>query len=464
MAKNFSFFIGDESLKLIERYENYLSGNGMGYFDVYEMEQIIEFYLYMGKTTDSVQALELAKRLHPQSTLLDLKRAKVNIAIGEYRKAYQILSRSFEAGDAEVIFLKIEVLIKLNRIDEAFELALFLLGEENDELDAIAIEIALLFTVEYSHESALKILQIGYKLNPNNLELLSDLAQSYEQNFLYSEAIATYQRIVDLSPYSQEDWFNLGQLHFLVGDYEAAIEAYDFALAIDEQDFISLLQKAHAFFHLGQFDRSIEFYKECNTSTEESWHINLFIAECYENLERFTEALFYYKQSFQVKPENYDALIGIAVSYLELEEYEESILYINLAINHHKESSEPWVYLGDAYFGLNNLEKAIFAYKEAIKIDPNQPDIYISLGNIYMEKENPHKALTYYENAYNSDATIELIELYIAVASYYIGNYEKAVAFLKMAINRNLGAAQLFTELCPLPSEEFIQQLDAGLI
>ena len=59
MGRNFSFFIDDEAGELVARYEKYLSGSASGYFDVYEMERIVEYYLAQGRTKDTLNALEL---------------------------------------------------------------------------------------------------------------------------------------------------------------------------------------------------------------------------------------------------------------------------------------------------------------------------------------------------------------------------------------------------------------------
>ena len=119
MGRNFSFFIDDEAGELVARYEKYLSGSASGYFDVYEMERIVEYYLAHGRTKDSLNALELGQKLHPSSGLLDIKRAKIFLATGDTNKAFRILTNLIEDSDSEVIILKIEALAKLERSQEA---------------------------------------------------------------------------------------------------------------------------------------------------------------------------------------------------------------------------------------------------------------------------------------------------------------------------------------------------------
>ena len=99
--------------------------------------------------------------------------------------------------------------------------------------------------------------------------------------------------------------------------------------------------------------------------------------------------------------------------------------------------------------GLNKLTEALLAYQQAISIDPNQPDTLMAMANIYMDFADFQTALKYYELAYSFGSTGEFIELFIAVASYYVGNYDDVVKYLKLAVHRNLDAARMFLEMCP---------------
>jgi len=89
---------GDDEFKdLVHRYEQYLSGNANGYFDVEEFENIAEYYLLRGRTKDSSRAIDFGMKLHPGSTALKAKRAKIYLAVDEVKKAYQLLSSFTES-------------------------------------------------------------------------------------------------------------------------------------------------------------------------------------------------------------------------------------------------------------------------------------------------------------------------------------------------------------------------------
>lgn len=449
MGRNFSFFIDDESGELVERYEKYLTGAAPGYFDVYEMERIVEYYLSHGLTKDSLNALELGQKLHPSSSLLDTKRAKIYLSTGDTNKALRILTNLVEDSDTEVTYLKIEALAKLERSQEAYELAEMLIDGENDDVDWLCVDVAMLFMAESEFNFALKVLKKGDTFNPENTDLLFDMAFCLEQTFKYSEAEEIYLRIIKIDSFLGEAWFNLGQIYFLQDDYEKAIEAYEYAMVINEKDTISLIQKAHSHFQLDQWSQALEDYLAYSETVTEKWQVWLFIGECYEKLENYAKSLYYYKLSYAEIPENYEALIGISICLLEMELFEESLEYIQKALKLSDELADAWVYLAEANVGLNKLKEALEAYHQAVSIDPNQPDTLLAMANIYMDFADFQTALKYYELVYSFDTTREFIELFIAVASFYVGNYDDVAKFLEMAIHRNLDAAGMFIEMCP---------------
>ena len=450
MSRNFSFFIDDDAGELVERYEKYLSGSAAGYFDVYEMERIVEYYLSYGRTKDSLTALELGQKLHPTSSLLDVKRAKIYLATGDINKAYRILNHLIEdSSDPEVVFLKVEALIKLERSQEAWELAKTLIHEEKDDLDWLCVDIGMLFMGESEFDFALAVLKKGADFNPQNVDLLFDLAFCQEQKALFDDAFETYQRIIRIDSFVGEAWFNLGQIYFMRNDFEKAIEAYDYALVINEKDTISLIQKAHSHFQLDHWKEALEDYLAYAETVSEKWQVWLFIAECYEKLENFARALFYYKLSYDEMPENYEALIGISICLLETEMFEEALDFINKAMKVSDEMADAWVYLAEAKVGLNKLDEALEAYQQAISIDPNQPDTLVAMANIYMDAADFQTALKYYQLAYSFDSTHEFIELFLAVANYYTGNYDDVAVYLELAVHRNFDAARMFLEMCP---------------
>jgi len=340
MSRKLSFSIDDESNEAIKRYEKFLKGSATGYFDVEELESIVEYYLKTGRTKDCSKALELGMQLHPNSSALKTKRAKIYLATGDEQRALRLLNSLTETNDYEVKLLKIEVLVKMTRLTEAKELCNEIISEETEELDNVCLDIAYIYLGRGEFKEALINLEIGDKTNNKNVDLLFELAFCYEQNDDYDKAIITYNRIIDIDCYTDEAWFNLGQIYFALQEFPKALEAYDFAIAIDENDSLTHLQKAHVHFQLDQFELAIESYLLYKNMTSNIWETEIFIAECYEKMERYQEAISYYQQSLEAYPQNYDALTGIGICLLEQEKFSESKIFIEKALTLNAEASD----------------------------------------------------------------------------------------------------------------------------
>lgn len=449
MSRKLSFSVDDESNDIIQRYEQFLTGSATGYFDVEELESIVEFYLRRGRTKDCTRALELGLQLHPNSNALKTKRAKIYLATGDNKKAFRILDSLTETNDYEVVLLKIEVLIKMNRFHDAKILSRQLLTEETTELDNVCLDIAFIYLSRGEYAEALELLEKGDAINDGNVDLLFELAFCYEQNEDYEKAIQTYNRILDIDSYTDEAWFNLGQIYFALQEFPKALEAYDFALTIDENDSLTCLQKGHVHFQLDQFEKAIESYLEYQKMTSNIWETEIFIAECYEKMERYDESITYYQHSLDAHPKNYDALTGIGICLLEQEKFAESKVFIEQALTIDSEASDAWVYLAEAMIGLDDTDNALLAYLKSISLDYNQADTLMAIANIYLEKGEYKTALHYYLDAQQQDESLEYIDLFIGVAHFKNDNIIESIPYLQKAVRENEQAAELFLELCP---------------
>ncbi|MEI7504484.1 MAG: tetratricopeptide repeat protein, partial [Paludibacter sp.] len=315
MNRKLSFSVDDEFIDIVKRYEQFLSGKATGYFDVEELESIVEYYLRRGRTKDCTKALELGLQLHPNNNALKTKRAKIYLFLGENHKASRILDKLTETSDYEVILLKIEVQVKMDNYKEAEQLINHLFLDEQEDIDNICLDIAYIYLGHANYDEALALLEKGDIQNKRNIELLYELAFCYEQAENYERAIETYNRILNIDSYSDEAWFNLGQIYFTLQEFPKALDAYEFALTIDENDSLTVLQKAHVHFQLDQFEPAIEAYLDYKRMTSNVWQTEIFVGECYEKMERYEESIAYYRLSLEAHPQNYDVLFTQLASH-----------------------------------------------------------------------------------------------------------------------------------------------------
>lgn len=452
MRRKLSFLPEEEPEDLIRRYEAFLSQKtAAGYFDVYEMEQIVDYYLRWGRTRESTVALELGFRLHPGSPVLLVQKAKILLASEQPQKALLLLNSVVNIKEYDVILLKINVLAVLGQQDEARALATELLSDQSLDVDVVCLDIAYIYLSNFDIENALYFLQKGEAANPRNIDILHELAFCHDAREDNEASLAVYQRIIKLDPYSAETWFDLGQIYFLQNDFSKAIMAYEYASVIRPEDSLTFLQKAHSHFQLQQYKEAIEDYLVYISMAPDNWQAWLFVGECYERLDQFDFAIRYYSKSLKMHEENFEALTGIAICLMEQEKFDDSLAFSQRAIEINPDAADGWVYLAEGLVGLDRPEEALQAYIKSIRLDPNQPETYMAIANICMDKGEFNLALEYYRQALalNDDSDLQNIHLFIAVAYYKTGRREEAFFALDKAMEESLEAYKIFREICP---------------
>jgi Cytochrome c biogenesis factor len=450
---NQEFIFDEESQEVVRRYEQAMRTRTVGYFDVEELEVIVDYYLNSGQPKESSKAIDLGISLHPGSTTLQTKRAKVYLASGDVQKAYQILERIHCPNDVETELLKGEALLRMNHESEAHLIFARLADNAPSDVATLCLDIAHVYISNGYYKRALIYLEKGLAEDPKDTDLLQDAAFCYEQTDKPETAISYYNRIIDVDAYSVESWFNLGLAYYNQENYQLALDAFDFVTVIDEEDLGGWLQKGNTLFHLNRFKESLECYQRCEKTVAYPDLLQIFMGECYEKLDDYANAQQCYERALEINPQNSEAWSGMGICSLELDTPEKSIEHLRKSLDLDAENFETWVYLAEAYVNTNRVKDAEKAYKRSLKLEQKQPDTWLALGNIYIDTAFYQSALDCYLEAYNQDNSLENINLLLAIAYYKLGEFEKALPLLNNALDLNPEASSIFLDICPEAKE-----------
>jgi len=433
--------------ELVERYERGLSEGHPGYFDVDELEDIFEFYLSRGRNKESSEVVELGLRLHPNSSVLLLKRATLYMEIGEPKRALQIIDRLPELNDPEAMMVRAQILLQLNRREEALRLLHYIMDEENIDKSSLSLDISGVLVEENLHLEAIEFLLQALQADERNIDILFELAYSYEQINSTDKAIKTYQKILDIDPYSSETWFNLGQALFNENRYGEAIEAYDFAQVINPDDSLSLLQKAHSLFQSGQYLQAANCYKEYGSNTEVTDSILIYEGEAYEKASLFDQAMDCYSKALELNPKNTDACTGMGISLMEKGEYKASLIWFEKVLRIDHSIGETWVYIAEVFVNMEMPEEALMSYLRALEINPVQADVLAAIGNLFFDAEQYEKALSYYQKAEVIDPELTGLDLFYSLVYAKLGAKDVSDEYLGRAIKTDKDAQKIFDEI-----------------
>jgi tetratricopeptide (TPR) repeat protein len=211
---------------------------------------------------------------------------------------------------------------------------------------------------------------------------------------MYRQAIASYDRAIELDPDFAGAYSNRGNAYGALGEHERAIEDYDRAIEIDP-DF------AGAYVGRG-------------------------IA--YRNLEQYEQAIASYDRAIEIDPEYALAYNNRGNAYGALGEHERAIEDYDRAIEIDPDFAGTHRGRGHAYGALGEYEQAIASYDRAIEIDPEDAGAHIARGHAYFENGEYERAIEDYDRAIEFGTEIVFVYYARGNAHKHAGNTQAAIA------------------------------------
>ena len=462
MKERFLFNDTPPSEELINRYKRYTAGESAGgYFDVEEVEMLADHFLHQN-TEDALRVIDMGLQQHPNHQDLMLGRIKILADRGNLNEAMHLLNLLINQECYEVQLVKIELLTKFNRIEEAKKIALNILAQPQEEPELTYLDISDIFRDCEQFETSLFILEHREKTNALSVDMLFEKAYCLEQIGNYQDAILTYQAIIAVDSYIGEAWFNLGQVYYTLQEYKDALHAYTMCVTNKEDDTIAWIQKGHTHFFLKEIDNAYTCYMRCIKTYKDKWELYIFIAECFALKQDYENAILYYKESIRQNLDNHRAHIGLATCEIEMGNYPTATKLLNEAIKICPEAYEAWFYLGEIESRQQNIEQAITFYQKAHTLNDADVIVAMTLGNTYANKRDYEQAIPYYHKASEHADVLQRTEalMFLATCYFYINNHDMALYYIEKAMKEDAGSLSLFYALCPEGMEKLSETIE----
>jgi tetratricopeptide (TPR) repeat protein len=389
-----SYDYNETDLKaLVERFEEMLKNNGSVFFDVEDLEDIIDFYLDNQNAQKSKKAIELASAQHPGSTVFMVKKARYLVLVNKAEDALDLLDQvaKIDPTNTDIYMLKGSIYSGLKKYKEAiseYNKAIRYAGDLEEVYTSIAYE----YENAGDYINAIRHLKKVLEINPDNEPAIFELSFCFEITNQVEQGSEFLAAFLDKNPYNKVAWFNLGICYNNLELYEKAIESYEFAIAIDESFSSAYFNLANSYANLGEYRLAIKNYKETFSHEEAQPLTHYYIGECYEKLNRFKDAIEHYNDALKGDPEMADAWMGLGVCYDELGEQSTAEKCMVKALDLEDDNAEFWYIYGDLKYKMTNWKGAIDAYERVTALDPLHPDIWADLADAYVETGHPEKA------------------------------------------------------------------------
>ncbi len=436
----------------LERFENSLRGEILGYIDSDKIESIIDHYLINGMYSKAVVAAELGMMQFSFNPTFYLRKAQAISAMGQLKEAMDLLSQveKMEIPSCEFYLTKAAIFSQLRDSKTAikyFKEALKL--SEQEDKDEIFLDLALEYEGMNDFSSAIAILDEAISLNPHNEGAIYELAFCYDQINDLEKAIKCYSDFIDENPYSFTAWYNLGNAYSKQENLEKAVWAYDYCILINEEFSPAYFNLGNAYLSLDKYQISIENFEKCMEIDGEDGLALCYIGECYEQLENYELAKHYYHRSIDFIPDLPEAWLGLGiVSDLEGNTIE-GIKLILKAIVLDPTNGSFYHVLAGAYEKIEAFEAASESYLKSLELENSNEEALCDYIDYLIENEN-FKEAEIFLNSYQVNNKLGMIkELLITNLLHIQGKHSEAIFQLIACIAMDENEAKKLFSLYP---------------
>ncbi len=274
----------------------------------------------------------------------------------------------------------------------------------------------------------------SYKINPNEINTINNLANFYFESGKYIEAIPLYNEAINLNNRFYQAYMNLGQAYEKIGDFTSALKTYDKAIELNPTDHNLFLLSGICYYNQGNIEFAINQIREAiklNSNFDKAY-FNLAAIELKNN--NLSEALININKCLKITPTFQNANFISGIIHKGLGQMKKAIIFLNKELNNLSPEANTYFELSECYYLIGDLNNSAAFLKKAVTKSNKNNIFYDKLGNREKALGNYKKAAEYYVLGKNSGwEEKEIDSLYLSHADNdflekKLENYSKEIS------------------------------------
>jgi tetratricopeptide (TPR) repeat protein len=439
--------------EILKQYENLKNGCQHSFLEEDAFGKLIEHFQEKDDLRKAMEAAETGCCQYPYSSMLLIKKADILLASRQYKDALKTLKQAslLDSGDINLYILKTDAYLALDQQEKAVELlqeALKLFeGEEKIEL---LFELADVYDDYEDFDKVFDCLKMILEEEPNNEEALYKICFWTDFTGRNEESIRLHQRIIDDFPYNELAWFNLAAAYQGIKLYEKALDAYQYAITIDDKFDYAYRNMSDAYIRLRKYKEAIEVLEKVNELAKPEDVIFEAIGHCYDRLKNFAQARFYYRKATHLRPDDSKLFYKIACTYFNEGFWESCIKQLDMAMKIHRNQAEYNLLAGECKMQLGHFKDAVQYFSNAVRIRPKNAAGWEALIRCLYKGEYFEEALEQSDSALRMNPNKPLFLFYKAAVLFANNKSKEAILQLERAMEKTPRLLKRFVELNPV--------------
>jgi tetratricopeptide (TPR) repeat protein len=438
----------DELLKL---YNNLRNGQS-GFIEEDAFEKIIDYYDDKEELSKAMEAADTALEYFPFSSALLIKKADLLLATRKYHQALETLEKAelFDGKDINLYILKTDAYLAMDQQEKAVELLENAIHDfEGEEKVELLFQLADVYDDYEEFDKVFDCLKVILEEDPINEEALYKICFWTDFTGRNEESIRLHLKIIDEYPFSELAWFNLAAAYQGVKLYEKAIDAYQYAIAIDEKFDYAYRNIGDAYIRIRKYKEAIEALEKVLELSKPEEVIYEAIGHCYDRMKNFAQARFHYRKASHLNPDDSKLYYKIACTYFNEGQWSSAVKQLESALKIHRSQHEYNLLMGECKLELNEIKEAVQYLSTAVRVRPKNISGWESLIRcLYQAKFYPEaRQQTLAAIKHTNGKTVFLY--YLSAVLFAMNKPKEALLFLEKALTASPKGVKKLVQLNP---------------
>jgi tetratricopeptide (TPR) repeat protein len=250
-----------------------------------------------------------------------------------------------------------------------------------------------------SVNEAIAQFQKALQIEPDFAEARNNLGNALLRKGSLDEAIAHYQRALQIKPDYAEARNNLGNALLQKGKVDEAIAYYQRALQIKPDSAEAHNNLGEALLKKGNVDEAISHYQRALQIKPDNVEAQYNLGNALLQKGSVDEAIAHYQRALQIKPDCVEASYNLGNVLLQKGKVDEAISHYQRALETDANFAEAHNNLGNALFQRGKVDEAIAHFQKALQIKPDYAEASYNLGEALLKKGSVGEAISHYQRA-----------------------------------------------------------------
>ena len=443
----------DDLKELLRQYQNLRNGRSHSFFDEESFEKIIDYFDDREEIPLATEAVELAIEQYPYSSALLIRKADLLIASRRYHEALSILEQAelLDSTDINLYILKTDAFLALDQQEKAVRVLQEALQHfEGAERIELLFELADVYDDHEEFDKIFDCLKLILEQDPANEEALYKICFWTDFTGRNEESIRLHLKIIEELPYNELAWFNLAAGYQGLKLYEKAIDAYKYAIALDEKFDYAYRNMGDAFIRLRKFRDAIESLEKVLELSKPEDVIYEAIGHCYDKLNNYAQARFYYRKASHLNQDDSKLYYKIACTYLNEGQWSHAVKQLETALRIHARQPEYNLAMGECKMQLGEYKEAIQHFSSVVRMRPRNISSWEALIRCLYSAGVYKEALEQAQAAIRVTGGKPLFIFYLSAIYFAMGKSKEGLLQLEKAMAKAPKMLKKLVELNPV--------------